>query len=72
MNGLYGTSKTRQNITVTASGMQGLALTALALIDSGDHVVCIDQSGQIWAKVLKLREVRLTQQPCLHVMGVGI
>ena len=42
MNGLYGTSKTKQNITVTASGMQGLALTALALIDSGDHVVCID------------------------------
>ena len=42
MNGLYGTSKTTQNITVTASGMQGLALTALALIDSGDHVVCID------------------------------
>ena len=41
MNGLYGTSKTTQNITVTASGMQGLALTALALIDSGDHVVCI-------------------------------
>ena len=33
MNGLYGTSKTKQNITVTASGMQGLALTALALID---------------------------------------
>ena len=42
MNGLYGTSKTIQNITVTASGMQALALTALALIDSGDHVVCID------------------------------
>jgi aspartate/methionine/tyrosine aminotransferase len=42
MNGLYGTNKTTQNITVTASGMQGLALTALALIDSGDHVVCID------------------------------
>ena len=42
MNGLYGKSKTKQNITVTASGMQGLALTALALIDSGDHVVCID------------------------------
>ena len=42
MNGLYGTSKTKQNITVTASGMQGLALTALALIDSGDCVVCID------------------------------
>ena len=42
MNGLYGTSKTKQNITVTASGMQGLALTALALINSGDHVVCID------------------------------
>ena len=42
MNRLYGTSKTTQNITVTASGMQGLALTALALIDSGDHVVCID------------------------------
>ena len=42
MNGLYGTSKTRQNITVTASGMQGLALTALALIDRGDRVVCID------------------------------
>ena len=42
MNGLYGTSKTKQNIIVTASGMQGLALTALALIDSGDHVVCID------------------------------
>ena len=42
MNGFYGTSKTKQNITVTASGMQGLALTALALIDSGDHVVCID------------------------------
>ena len=41
MNGLYGTSKTKQNITVTASGMQGLALTALALIDSGDRVVCI-------------------------------
>ena len=42
MNGFYGTSKTKQNITVTASGMQGLALTALALIDSGDRVVCID------------------------------
>ncbi|GIR78095.1 MAG: aminotransferase [Alphaproteobacteria bacterium] len=42
MNGLYGTSKTKQNITVTASGMQGLALTALALINSGDRVVCID------------------------------
>ena len=42
MNGLYGTSKTKQNITVTASGMQGLALTALALIDSGHRVVCID------------------------------
>ena len=42
MNGLYGTCKTKQNITITASGMQGLALTALALIDSGDHVVCID------------------------------
>ena len=42
MNGLYGTNKTRQNITVTASGMQGLALTALALIDGGDRVVCID------------------------------
>ena len=42
MNGLYGTSKTKQNITVTASGMQGLALTALALVDSGDRVVCID------------------------------
>jgi len=41
MNGLYGTNKTEQNITVTASGMQGLALTALALIDSGDRVVCI-------------------------------
>ena len=45
MNGLYGTSKTKQNITVTASGMQGLALTALALIDSGDRVVCI---GPVW------------------------
>lgn len=42
MNGLYGTSKTKKNITVTASGMQGLALTALALIDGGDRVVCID------------------------------
>ncbi len=42
MNGLYGTSETEQNITVTASGMQGLALTALALIDSGDRVVSID------------------------------
>lgn len=42
MNGLYGTQKTAQNITVTASGMQGLALTALALIDRGDRVVCID------------------------------
>ena len=42
MNGLYGTKKTRQNITVTASGMQGLALTALALMDVGDKVVCIE------------------------------
>ena len=42
MNEFYGTSKTKQNITVTASGMQGLALTALALIDIGDRVVCID------------------------------
>ena len=42
MNRLYGTRKTEQNITVTASGMQGLALTALALIDKGDHIVCID------------------------------
>ena len=40
MNGLYGT-QTRQN-TVTASGMQGLALTALALMDVGDKVVCIE------------------------------
>ena len=42
MNRLYGTKKTRQNITVTASGMQGLALTALALMDVGDRVVCIE------------------------------
>ena len=42
MNGLYGTQKTRENITVTASGMQGLALTALALMDAGDKVVCVE------------------------------
>ena len=42
VNKLYGTNKTRQNITVTASGMQGLALTALALMDVGDRVVCVE------------------------------
>ena len=42
MNRLYNTQKTSQNITVTASGMQGLALSALALMDVGDRVVCVE------------------------------
>ena len=38
---LYGRHLSRRHITVTASGMQALALTAQALIDPGDRVLCI-------------------------------
>jgi aspartate/methionine/tyrosine aminotransferase len=39
MNGLYGTRLARENVTVSASGMNALMLAMQALVDPGDVVV---------------------------------
>ncbi|ASJ70967.1 Aspartate aminotransferase [Granulosicoccus antarcticus IMCC3135] len=44
----------RSRITVTASGMQGLALTAQALIDPGDQVVCIEPAWPNMAECFQI------------------
>jgi len=52
--GLYNQQISSQNITVTASGMQALALTAQALISPGDKVVYIDPVWPNLAEVFKI------------------
>ena len=42
---LYGYDASLSQITVTASGMQGLALTAQAIASLGDEVICV---GPVW------------------------
>ncbi|MGF1627254.1 MAG: pyridoxal phosphate-dependent aminotransferase [Alphaproteobacteria bacterium] len=42
MREIYGIETGLDRITVTASGMQGLALTAQAIVDPGDDVVVVD------------------------------
>ena len=42
---LYGYDASLSQITVTASGMQGLALTAQAIASPGDEVICV---GPVW------------------------
>ncbi|MGQ7847556.1 pyridoxal phosphate-dependent aminotransferase [Granulosicoccus sp. 3-233] len=50
----HGQTFERTRITVTASGMQGLALTAQALIDPGDEVVCIDPAWPNMAECFQI------------------
>ncbi len=50
----YGQAVDRRRITVTASGMQGLALTAQALVDPGDEVVCIDPAWPNMAECFQI------------------
>ncbi len=50
----YGQPFDRRRITVTASGMQGLALTAQALIDPGDEVLCIDPAWPNMAECFQI------------------
>lgn len=57
----YGQSVERQRITVTASGMQGLALTAQALIDPGDEVVCIDPAWPNMAECFQIAGASMTR-----------
>ena len=45
LSSLYNYQASLSQITVTASGMQGLALTAQAIASPGDEVVCI---GPVW------------------------
>lgn len=51
---LYGRACTRERITVTASAMQALALTAQALLNTGDRVVYVDPSWPNMADCFRL------------------
>lgn len=57
----YGQPFDRRRITVTASGMQGLALTAQALIDPGDEVVCIDPAWPNMAECFQIAGASMTR-----------
>ena len=65
-SGLYGTDITPAQVTVTASGMQGIMLTMQALVEPGDNVVAV---GPCWPNILgtvavmggEPREVALTE-----------
>ena len=61
MNGLYGTKKTRQNITVTASACRGFSDRA-ALMDVGDKAVCIEPVWPNLAESFELPGDRLIRQ----------
>lgn len=48
-SGLYGKPITADQVTVTASGMQGIMLTMQALVEPGDNVVAV---GPCWPNIL--------------------
>lgn len=55
----YGVPCTRDRITVTASGMQGLALTAQALISPGDRVVTLQPAWPNIAEAFRISGAEL-------------
>lgn len=54
LSGLYQRRVNRNRITVTASGMQGLALTAQALVDVGDQVICLEPAWPNVAEAFRI------------------
>lgn len=58
----YGRGFETDRITVTASGMQGLALCAQALIDTGDQVICIEPAWPNMAECFRIAGADLRRQ----------
>ena len=65
-NNLFGTHLTSTQITVTPSGMQGLALTAQLLVSPGDKVVTLEPG---WPNIT---EVFKAQGGVMHSIGLDV
>ena len=66
---LYNNQTAIENITVTASGMQALALTAQALISQGDRIIYIDPVWPNLPEVFKFRVLRHSPYHYIRIRG---